>query len=291
MRKILYKVLNMLSSIFKYYYRNRLRILAYHDVVDNEAFEAQIKYLSSNYSIITIQDVYDYLFNNKSLPKHPLLITFDDGDISVLEKGLPILVKYNYPACIFIITDLINTNNDFWFKTVRKKMKDEGVGEKEIALYMNNLKKISNKERIEKLKEFGTLAKKQLTNHDLKLLITNNIFIGNHSHTHPMIDKCTEEEISEEMENIKSKFEEWGLEGYPYFAYPNGNFTVEAENTLVSKDIEMAFLFDHKINDKRIDPMRISRITVDSDTEINEFKVKVSGLHSRILNIRQILGL
>lgn len=288
MRKIQYNLLRIFSSIFKGLYRNRLRVLAYHDVVDSELFELQIKYLRKNYSIVTIDQVRDNLLKKKPLPKSPLLLTFDDGDISVLEKGLPILVNNNCHACVFIITDLINTNVDFWFNTVRSKMKEEGICEKEINVKMNALKKASNTERIEKLKVFGTLSKKQLTESDLKLLIENNIFIGNHSHTHPMFNRCEPDEIISELNNVKDFFAKSQMEGYEVFAYPNGNWDENSERILREKNIELAFLFDHKVNSKKINPFRISRIRANSDMGINELKSKVSGLHSAIQILKKI---
>ncbi len=288
MRKIQYKLLSIFSFIYKNLYRNRLRVLAYHDVGDSELFTRQIEYLSSNYSIITIDQVKGNLFKNKPLPKFPLLLTFDDGDISVLEKGFPILIKNNCHACVFIITDLINTKVDFWFKTVRKKMKEGGICEMEINLIMNNFKKISNGERIEQLKVFGTLPKKQLTKADLKLLIENNIFIGNHSHTHPMFNRCKPDEIVAELYNVKDFFKRSQMEGYEVFAYPNGNWDETSERILRDQNIELAFLFDHKVNPKNINPLRISRIRANSDMGIDELRSKVSGLHSALQTLKKV---
>jgi poly-beta-1,6-N-acetyl-D-glucosamine N-deacetylase len=287
MRKVQYKFLSILSILFKNIYKNRLRVLAYHDVVDAAMFESQIKYLKTNYNIVSIEDVKNNVLKNHALPPFPLLLTFDDGDISVLETGLPILKKYNCPACIFIITDLINSNSDFWFKTVRRKLKDAGLSIEEITIKMNHLKSVPNSERLEEIKKFGTLPKKQLTEADLDFLINNNIFIGNHSHTHPMFNNCEPVEITSEIKNVINFFESINIQGYDVFAYPNGNWDENSESILKQMSINLAFLFDHKINSKSINPYRISRIRANSDMGIHELKTKVSGLHSAFQAIKK----
>ena len=68
------------------------------------------------------------------------------------------------------------------------------------------------------------------------------------------------------------------------FAYPNGNYDGRVEEVLVENKIAMTFLFDHKINNSNIHPLRISRIKVDSDNDLHEFKVKISGFHPFLYN-------
>jgi len=157
---------------------------------------------------------------------------------------------------------------------------------KESRNEVNRLKEIPNTERVKIINKMPLVKSKQLGLVEIKQLENNNIVMGNHTHTHPMIDKCTAEEICKEMDLVKYNFTEWQLKGYPYFAYPNGNFDSNAEKILISKGIKLAFLFDHKINKTEINPMRISRIRVNADADLNEFKVKVSGLHSTLLFLK-----
>ncbi len=286
MRSVLYKILNLFTSLSNSIYRKKLRVLAFHDIKNVTLFEAQINYLKSNYSIITIGDLRKHIYGKKPLPNFPLLLTFDDGDISVLEKGLPVLKKYNCPICLFIITSLINTNIDFWWDVVYKngyKNNEDVIKTKE---KINMLKSVPNKERLKMMDNYMVTSKKQLSLKHLKILRNNNVYIGNHSHTHPMFDKCDNEEILNELKNAKGFFDENSLEGYDVFAYPNGNFDINSEKILIEKDVNLCFLFNHKINPTKINPLRISRIRANSDMTISELKSKVSGLHSLILNFK-----
>ncbi|WP_183075501.1 polysaccharide deacetylase family protein [Gillisia mitskevichiae] len=225
----------------------------------------------------------EHLFKKKQLPKSSVLITFDDGDFSVLKYGLPILKKNKVPTCLFVITNLINSQKPFWWDEIREYLGNDDGNKK-----VKEVKSWPNIKRENYLKELRNNSDKpnkivsQLTFSDLVELKTGGVFIANHSHTHPMLDMSSEYEIQNEFEESKSLFKKWNLNGFDVFAYPNGNFDKNSELLLERNQIKLAFLFDHKINKKNVNPLRISRIRVNSDTVINEFKVKTSGIHSFI---------
>lgn len=292
MRNKLYNLLNMVAGLLPK--NNGLRVLAYHTVPNPDNFEKQLKYLNKNFSIISIEQLQDFFIEKKPLPKNPLLISFDDGDISVYENGFPLLSKHQLPAVIFVITGLIDTVRTFWCRWVELVYEKEGKEYLEARKQVNYLKTIPEKERKAYVKTLPVVSSVQLTSNHLQELQKNHVFIGNHTHTHPMINNCEEEEIVEEMNAVRSKFKDLNFEeNFSIFAYPNGNWEPESEKVLVDEGIKMAFLFDHQLNKdlSKINPMRISRIRVNSDEELSEFKVKVSGFHSKILNIRQNLDL
>lgn len=286
MRKHIYTALHLLHGLFKKRYQRRLRVLAYHKVPDQDAFEKQVEYLKSQYSIIGIEDLLAHVYDGKSLPKHPLLITFDDGDISVLKEGLPVLNKYKLKSCLFVITGLINTSEDVWIKRIEAKEMKEGKSYSEARTVVRKLKQLSNKERLDQMKKYPQVFQEQLKSGDLKAMEKMRMFIGSHTHTHPMLDKCSSEEISEELNRSRRFFEEESLNGFEIFAYPNGNENARTEELLKKFGMKLVFLFDHKINKGKIDPLKISRIRVDSDTELKEFKTKVSGAHPFIFHLK-----
>jgi len=287
MRDKLYSALSTFHFLFKRKYADRLRVLAYHTVPDEMAFEKQVIYLKSNYTIISIEDLQSHFRKKTPIPKNSLLITFDDGDISVLEKGLPILKKYNLNSCLFIITGLINSSTDVWIKQVEAKEMKEGKSYLEAREVVEHLKEISNTERLEIIKNYPEVSRQQLTTEDLMEMTRQGMFIGNHTHTHPMLDKCTSEEIGKELRDAKEIFKALQLSGYNVFAYPNGNTDEKTTKVLKDFGMELVFLFDHKINQKKMDPLNISRIRVDSDTGMTEFKAKVSGVHPYIFNLKK----
>ena len=287
MRKFFYLFLSVFHKIFGFWFRHNLRVLAYHTVTSPEKFEEQLMFLESNFSIIDIHQLRDFLFHNKELPKKPLLITFDDGDISVLEKGLPLLQKYELPSVLFVITGLINTSKTVWWRRVEKSYEGNAKSYPEARAMVKRLKELPNQERENYLRNIEFSESRQLTEDQLQFLQSSRMFIGNHTHTHPMLNKCNDSEITEEFQAVKAGFEKWKLPGYSTFAYPNGNWDRRTETLLKENGIEIAFLFDHSLNDKKIHSLRISRIAVDAHLELPEFKVKVSGLHPLLLRLKR----
>lgn len=95
-------------------------------VVPPAQFQAQMKMLhDSGYNAILPDQLYDYLQNNKTLPKKPFMITFDDNDVNQFEYAKPVLYKYNFKAVYFVMTVSLNKKNYFSTKQV-KQLFDEG---------------------------------------------------------------------------------------------------------------------------------------------------------------------
>lgn len=289
MRNCVYNTLKLISPVFNNFYSDRLRVLAYHDIVDPENFEAQLIWLKTRFNIIDIPTLKGHLFQQKKLPSNPLLITLDDGDKTVYTHGLPIFKKLGIPSCLFIITDLINTSKDFWWNTIRKNEQEKGLSQPEIIKLINRSKSVANDERVRILQEYPSTYKEQLTINEVKELHKNKVYIGNHSHTHPMFDKLEQYELKEELEQVQTFFQTNSVGDYSVFAYPNGNLNEKTEQLLIKNQIHIAFLFDHQVNQKKINPLRISRIAVDSDNPLPEFKTKVSGLHPMIWKVQKQL--
>ena len=289
MRAQLYELLNIIQPFIGGLYSSRLRVLAYHKVPGKEAFDRQVAYLKSNYNLVSVEDLQAHFKGKKKLPKKPVLISFDDGDVSVYDNGLPVLQKYEVPSCLFIITSLINTNQEVWIKCVESGEMARGRSYYEARKVVNYFKSLKNADRVRAMKDYRNISTRQLSSEQLIILKDSGMFIANHSHTHPMFDKCSEEEIVQEMQNTKQFFQAQQLEGYSVFAYPNGNADESSQRILLESGIDMIFLFDHKINPKTTDPKRISRIKVDTDTPLSEFKTKVSGVHPLILRLKNRL--
>ena len=100
---------------------NLLRVLTYHRVDDPDArpwlnrdlisatptdFEAQMKYLSSNYHLISVFDVLEAIEKReaKTLPLRAVLVTFDDAYADFEEHAWPVLKHYQVPVTLFVPT-------------------------------------------------------------------------------------------------------------------------------------------------------------------------------------------
>lgn len=123
-------------SIIEYkhlHYQNGLAILGYHNIVSDEQkaneykndiysmslskFEKQMACLyEQGYHTLTLDEVYDWYYNNKEIPEKSVVITFDDGRSSFNKYVKEIMEKYQFHATcfaigFFTITDPQGTDN------------------------------------------------------------------------------------------------------------------------------------------------------------------------------------
>lgn len=267
-----------------------LKVLAYHAVSDVETFQKQMDYLATNYNLISLEELQHFFATGEGLPEKPLMITFDDGDISIYEKVLPIVKKDKIPTVVFIVTELLDTNKPFWWNEI-----EHFLGKKKGNKKVWEVKEWRNDQRLIYLKTLrennsrAPLTHKQLSTDQVKEMQKEGMIIANHSHTHPMLNQCTVKEIKEEIETSMSVLDRLGLESR-VFAYPNGNFSKFTEEVLVEQGVKMGFLFDHKMNAGDTDPLRISRLIVNDSTPLWKLKFILSGWHSKILPVTKRIG-
>ncbi len=88
------------------YHRVLVKTEAAYDV-SVEDFENQMEYLKASYDIISLSDALDYITRAKELKNNSVVITFDDGDVSIYNNAFPILKKYRFPFSVFIYTNIV----------------------------------------------------------------------------------------------------------------------------------------------------------------------------------------
>ena len=89
-------------------YTAQVPILMYHDLEGDSLpaalLEEQMAALSeAGYTAVTFDDLRAYVEQGVDLPENPIVITFDDGYLSNMTYGLPILEKYGMKGTIFVI--------------------------------------------------------------------------------------------------------------------------------------------------------------------------------------------
>jgi len=96
-------------------------ILLYHRIgvspIDSQyyvppaKFEDQMKLLHDwEYTVIPIELLIKAIKEGASLPPRPVIITFDDGDISVYETAFPIMQKYALTGVAYIVGNYMDTD-------------------------------------------------------------------------------------------------------------------------------------------------------------------------------------
>jgi peptidoglycan/xylan/chitin deacetylase (PgdA/CDA1 family) len=276
--------------------REQVQVLAYHGIDRPERFEDHVKYLLRYHHPVSLDDLIRACNGLGELPRHAVLLSFDDGDPSLMSVVLPLFRERGIPGVAFVISDLLDSNQPTWWSEVETLLPTEGPSKvllgADIPSAVRALKQMLDTDRTRMLEELRSSAvtaphTAPLTQTDLAALETCGISIGSHTSTHPCLPRCTATKVEAEIRDSHSRLE--SALGHPpkAFAYPNGDWDSRAEPILKELGYEAAFLFDHRTNPLPIaNPLRISRLRVDSATSMDRFRTIVSGLHPALHRLR-----
>lgn len=194
-------------------------------VIDPAKFEEDLKYLKDNgYTTITVSDLVNYVYNNKELPKKPIMLTFDDGYYNNYLYAYPLLKKYKCKAVISPIgyySDLYSKSTDApspsYSHCTWKQLKEmQNSGCVEIQNHSYNMHSQNGR--------LGIKQKKGEGSEEYKEVIT--------------------QDISKAQNRFKEK-----LEHTPQaFVYPFGALSDSSEEAIKALSFKASFTCEEKIN-------------------------------------------
>lgn len=269
----------------------RLTVLAYHAVDDPQRFGDHLDLLlERSFRPLSQDELLATLAGRRELPPRAAVLTFDDGDRSVLERGLPLLVERGIPGIAFVVAGLLDTDRAPWWQRAaylaQRGGRSEALGDLPPARLVVALKGLPDGRRRATIEELEESAGEpappapQLTRGDLRRLEAGGVAIGNHSFDHPCLTRCGDGEVERQLVKAHRALED--TLGHPprTFAYPNGDLDPRAEPVLHRLGYEAGFLFDHRTNRwPPADALRISRVRVGSHVTADRFRILLSGLH------------
>jgi len=74
--------------------------------VTPETFRAQMAFLIAHRSIVSMQDILDFLEGEKELPTDAVSVSIDDGYLDTYQAAFPILKEFRIPFTLFLTTNL-----------------------------------------------------------------------------------------------------------------------------------------------------------------------------------------
>jgi len=239
--------------------RRSLAVVNYHRVLaqpdplldtepDVAAFHWQMALLAECFNVMPLHDALRALDEGR-LPPRTVCITFDDGYRSVHDLALPILRKFNLPATVFVTSGFVGSGagNNMWNDRIIHAVQSlaaDTLDLSDIGLECYSLTSIEARRRTaQRLTEAGKYLppaeREQLvarldrmsgTHHDALMLTPdmlisldrNNVEIGAHTVSHPILTSLDDDSARAEIVSGKSELER--LVGKPVrlFAYPNG---------------------------------------------------------------------
>lgn len=284
------------NAVARALHRSRLLVLCYHTVDDAAQFEAQLRALVRRRRPVTLAAVEAAATGGAALPPGSVLVTFDDGDRTVLERGLPILQRLGIPAALFVVTGLLDGDDPFWWDEATYLAEHGGtspVSAGATGTLVRALKEVPDAERRSALDELRRTAAspaprhRQLNGSDLRELEAGGVAIGSHTVTHPCLDRCDPSVVAGELRGSRAALEELLGHRVTSLAYPNGNVSPAVRAAVHDAGYDVAFAFDHQLSPLPVpDRLMISRVRVDSTTTLDRFEMLVSGLHPALHQLR-----
>lgn len=260
-----------------------LRVLAYHAILDQDGFEAQMEHLVERYHPISSEQVVRWL-DGGSLAPGAVWVTFDDGDPTVVENGLPILSRLGIPATMFICPGVIDTDRPYWWDII------DQISSAEVA----RLKAVPNVERVARTEEVANqlrevhgvdVSRRQLTSEQLQSWLEAGGDVGNHTWDHPMMDRCDPDEQERQIRTAHDWIMDRVRPAQLLYAYPNGNAVAHSDSVLAELGYDLSLMFDHRIASVRT-RTRLSRLRTNADGDLTRFRAIVSGMHPTVHRLR-----
>ena len=154
--------------------------------VTPDMFRFQMWYLSiAGFRVVALPEIVSFMHGNGT-GKRLVAITFDDGYHDFYEHAFPVLRRHNFPCTVFLVSDLVGTENS-WDR--------EGV---------NTRKKLLDWGEILEIKDHG-------------------VTFGSHTKTHPFLSRLSREEIEREVHDSKKTLEGKLDSPVDFFCYPYGD--------------------------------------------------------------------
>lgn len=221
-------------------FKNKAIILMYHSITDNKDFfcvkpndfERQIKYLrENNFNVISLDKLVWYLENNNFPPK-TIVLTFDDGYEDNFTNAFPVLKKCNFPAAIFLETDILDN----------EKINKNGVVYKMLKWV-----------QVKEMKNSGIIE------------------FGAHTLSHPKLSRLNLMSVEKEIIQSKEILENRLGKKCDFFAYPFGDFN-EQTVVIAKNNFKAAFTVKNGAVKYGDNLMELKRNSIDSAVSFSQFK-------------------
>lgn len=329
---------------FRFFNRNKLTLLMYHGFTNEslgrffelsdgkhvklDNFKFQLKYLKKNYCFLTLEKFLEYKRFGKKLPKHPLIITIDDGYKSNFKLAYPLLKKMKIPATIFLTTDFVENKNFLLTDKIEyslamakpriyyNKIFDEGqvfrINSENKKTYLRKFKlflksiprelQLNFVNKLESLFNFKLHFGKDILEiyqpldwSDIKLMLKSGLIsFGSHTHTHSILSLCSSNELDHELVTSKNLVEKRLNLDCNLFSYPNG--TAKDFNEVVIKKLKSlgyscALTTIPGFNDIASDVYQLKRIAIDSRMNKQEFIMNLVGFRYLLSKLFHIFSL
>jgi len=236
----------------------KVSILMYHQIGDFKnpkshratfchirRFRAQMAYLHRlRYRVISLNQAVEGLFENRSLPGHSVVLTFDDGYQDFRDHAFPILQRYGFPATVFLVSSMIGKDAQW-------------------------------------LAYEGRFAPKLMTAATVRDLLSKGVAFGSHTLTHPFLTRINPSVMAREISESKTELEDLLGEEIAFFSYPDGKYHSEAVRAVKAAGYRAALTCDRGSAIRSDDPLLLPRKAISFGDSLAGYFWKLHMKHKR----------
>ncbi len=226
---------------------NGIPVLAYHKIsnrigwgitnVPIRFFYNQMRYLYENgYQTITASEIYQTGDTSKKI-----VISFDDGDVSIFENAFPIMKEFGFVGTVFIITDFVGKPGTW------------------------------------DANPFGIYSY-QMSWQQITTLHENGWEIGSHTTKHIDLTSLSNKKLIADLKNSRFKLENTLQTEITSISYPFNRFNERVLEKALHAGYEQGFIMgSSNIPAEKIKKMAIARLGIYLTGSLNSFKRKIKG--------------
>jgi|TARA_R110000851_G_scaffold261811_1_gene414377 peptidoglycan/xylan/chitin deacetylase (PgdA/CDA1 family) len=220
--------------------------------LSEDIFREQMRRIKKSFNVLTLEEL---LFENYSgrFPENAVVVTFDDGYYDFSKYAFPIMKEEGIRPTLFITTGFVNGDLWLWPDKIRYALDNTCVDEfgiDQISTVLN-LKldaerawhlisdyclTIKNHEKEVFIRSlYRKLEVKMPTTpprdyrpvswNEVREMMKDGLDVGSHSHSHPILTKLNEGELSDELKKSKELILKELKVTTRIFCYPNGQRT------------------------------------------------------------------
>jgi len=273
MKELFYAIISysIYPLIIREMTKRKATIIVYHNP-NKEIFEKHIQYIAKHYNIIPLDLVIENIYRKRKyiMPKNSLAITFDDGYYENY-RLCEIFKKYNIQPTIYICAEIIGTKRNFWWDHSKKNE-------------IRSLKKMSNRHRLRTLESLYDYKREK--EYDIECALTysqiyklkNYVDFGSHTSFHPILTKCDDFELEEEIDKAKIKIENIVGRKCYNFAYPNGEYNEKILAKVKEAGYRSGRTTNVGWNNIKTDPFQLRVLGISDNASRTKLIAQLTGL-------------
>lgn len=277
-----------------------------HTVLAESRFRELIALLRRDYEFVTL----DQALHDSGGDRPQLVLTFDDGDVGLYTRLLPILRAETLPVLAYIATGHIADQTPYWFDRVVNALQSPGerdidlsgqglgrwtIGPQhgptrctaigEILEVMKTIRPEARADVVEQIvaqaapvttpaEPVGPMSLQQLQ----EFAACPQVTIGAHSHCHNVLDQIPLDQAARSMAQSRELLQDWTGQEVRHFCYPNGNHTPQLRAEVARQGFVSATVLDNRLTPRNQDRFQLSRVNVGRFVNFQRLRLRLAGI-------------